>query len=154
DLNKRETPQEYLHARVKANKFANETKIDGSAFPSHTAIARLATPYGARDTRVMVLFHDNRAFTFFATAKDDAAFARLDPQFLEVARSLHTLSASERSIADGLQVRVQRARAGDSFAALAKRSPLNEHAELTLRLINDKFPSGEPVAGELIKTVE
>jgi predicted Zn-dependent protease len=49
---------------------------------------------------------------------------------------------------------VIKARAGDTFAALAKRSPLNTYAELTLRLINDKFPTGEPDTGETIKIIE
>ena len=51
-------------------------------------------------------------------------------------------------------MRVVRARPGDSFAALAKASPLAEYAVLTLRLINGKFPDGEPRAGESIKIIE
>jgi predicted Zn-dependent protease len=154
DMNKRVTPQEYLRERVKANALNGEGKLEGSQFPSHTAITRLNTPFGMRDTRVAVLFHGNRAFVLFATAKDDAAFKRLDPQFQAAMRSLHTLSDKERAIAEGLRLRVVKARAGDTFAELAKRSPLNTYAELTLRLINDKFPNGEPAAGESIKIIE
>lgn len=154
DLNKRVTPREYLHARVKTSAFKDEGSLSGTTFPSHTAIVRIDTPFGARDTRVAVLFHGNRAFMLFGTAKDDAGFKRLDPQFQAAMRSLHTLSSKERTIAEGLRLNVVKARAGETFAELAKRSPLNAYAELTLRLINDKFPSGEPAVGESIKIIE
>jgi predicted Zn-dependent protease len=154
DLNKRMTPQEYLRARVRSSSYAKEGKLDGTPLPAHTAVVRLNTPYGPRDVRVAVLFQNNRAFTIFGAAKDNAAFPRLDEQFLAAARSLHALTDKERALAEGLKLRVVKARPGETFAALAKRSPLSDYAELTLRLINDKFPTGEPVAGELIKIVE
>jgi predicted Zn-dependent protease len=154
DLGKRLTPQEYLRGRLKSGAFTNEGKLEGSTLPSHTAIVRLSTPYGVRNVRVVVLLRDNRAFTFFGTARDDSAFRELDAKFLATAKSLHALAGNERAIAEGLRLRIVKARAGDSFAALAKRAPLNDYAELTLRLINAKFPSGEPVPGELIKIIE
>ena len=46
-----------------------------------------------------------------------------------------------------------KAQPGDTFATLAKRSPVSDYAELTLRLINDKL-NGEPAPGEAIKVVE
>jgi predicted Zn-dependent protease len=154
DLNRRVTPQEYLHSRVKTNAFMDERALDGNALPSHTAVVRLAGPFGVRETRAVVLYYHNRAFTFFGVAKDNDAFQRLDASFLAAARSLHALTDKERAIAEGLRLRVIKVRAGESFATLAKRSPLNDYAELTLRLINDKFASGEPVAGELLKIIE
>ncbi len=154
DLNQRMTPQEYLRKRVQANAFADESTLGNGTMPSHTAVARLNTPFGVRDTRVIVVFQNNRAFTFFGAAKDEATFRQADSQFLAAGRSLHALVDKERAIAEGLRLRIVKARSGDTFAALAKRSPLSNYAELTLRLINDKFPSGEPVAGELVKIVE
>jgi predicted Zn-dependent protease len=154
ETNKRVTPQEYLHERVKAGGFRDEGKLEGTTLPSHTMIARLNTPFGTRDTRVTALFLGNRAFVLFGTTKDDAGFKSLDPQFQNAMRSLHALSEKERVIAQGLHVRVVKARTGDTFAELAKRSPLDTYAELTLRLINDKFPAGEPGAGESIKIIE
>ena len=49
---------------------------------------------------------------------------------------------------------ILRAGPGDSFASLAKKYPLKNDGESLLRLINDKFPDGEPRAGELIKIIE
>lgn len=154
DLNQRVTPREYLRRRVKTNAFLDERALEGSTLPSHTAVVRLAGPFGVRETRVVVLYQNNRAFTFFGAAKNADAFRRLDTLFLTAARSLHALTDKEQAIAEGLRLRVVKARAGEPFTVLAKRSPLNDYAELTLRLINDKFPSGEPVTGELMKVIE
>ncbi len=153
DLNKHVTPQEYLHTHIKANGFADERPVDGSALASTAATARLNTPFGARNTRVMVLIQHNRAFMLFGTAKDDDTFRRLDPAFLATARSVHALADNERKIAGGLHLRLIKAQPGDTFAVLAKRSPVSDYAELALRLINDKL-NGEPTPGETIKMVE
>jgi predicted Zn-dependent protease len=154
DLNKRVTPQEYLRERLKANALKDEGPIEGSPFPSHRAIVRINTPFGTRDTRVGVVFHGNRAFVLFGTAKEDALFRQLDSQFQTTMRGVHPLTDKERVIAQGLRVKIIKAKTGERFAELAKRSPLNSYAELTLRLINDKFPSGEPAPGESVKVIE
>ncbi len=45
--------------------------------------------------------------------------------------------------------------AGMTFAQLAKSMPqLGRNAEQQLRLMNGKYPSGEPQAGELIKVIQ
>jgi predicted Zn-dependent protease len=52
-----------------------------------------------------------------------------------------------------MRVHVVRARPGDTFASLAKKSPITNYSESMLRLINDKYPEGEPRPGEFIKII-
>jgi predicted Zn-dependent protease len=117
-------------------------------------VANLKTPFGARDTRVIALYYHQQAFLFFGAAKTDTLFGKTDEQLTAVVRGMRPLSSSERRLAQGLRLGLKPAPAGATFAALAAGSPLNAHAELMLRLINDKFPSGEPVAGERLKLIE
>jgi predicted Zn-dependent protease len=147
-------PRDFLRLRLKGVDLTRGSEIQGLAGPAYSAVARLRTPYGSRDTRVIALYARQQAFLFFAAAKADAGFGKLDGQVNTVVRSLRTLTDPERTLAQGLRLRVQQAPGGTTFAALAARAPLNTHAELMLRLINDKFPSGEPVAGERIKLIE
>lgn len=153
DLNKRITPEEFLKTRLKIDDLAQGAPLAGGALPSYSGIARLNTPFGRRDTRVSVVYHENRAFLFFGAAKTDAAFKEHDPAFAATARSLHPLNAEEKRIAEGLRLRVAPASAGQTLAQLAQKSPVTNYPELVLRLINDKFPAGEPAAGALIKTI-
>jgi predicted Zn-dependent protease len=68
--------------------------------------------------------------------------------------SFHAITAQERALAKPLRLRVITARAGLTFAELARSSPLGRFAEGHLRVINGLYPSGEPAAGQALKIVE
>ena len=70
-----------------------------------------------------------------------------------IALRLHALRPEERALARGLRVELMTARTGDSFAALARRAPLKNEPEAILRLLNGKYPQGEPAPGELVKLI-
>jgi predicted Zn-dependent protease len=141
-----------MKTRLKLGDLKDEKPVPGIDLPSHSAVARLSTPFGRRDARVAVVFQGNRAFTFFGASKD--GLEKHDPVFLAVAGSLHPLTKEEQRIAEGLRIRVVPAMPRDDFAKLAKRSPVTNYAESVLRLINDRFPNGEPQKGELVKIIE
>jgi predicted Zn-dependent protease len=148
------SPREFLRQRLKGVELTREGALQGLGGPAHSAVARLRTPFGSRDTRVIALNYRQQAFLFFGVAKADTAFGKIDDQVTAVVRGMRTLTEPERTLAQGLRLRLKQAPAGTTFAALAAKTPLNSHAELLLRLINDKFPSGEPAAGERIKLIE
>lgn len=52
-----------------------------------------------------------------------------------------------------VQVRLLTARSGDNFSRLAASSRLSKNAAMHLRVINGLFPNGEPVPGQLLKTI-
>jgi predicted Zn-dependent protease len=152
DLNKRMTPEEYVKQQLK-HSLKDGAPVPGTALPSYSGTATIKTPFGQRKTRVSVVYLDNRAFVLLGATKSDAGFAAADPQFLAAAASLHALKPEEKRLAQGLKLHAVRAAAGDSFDKLAKQSPLSGYATSVLRLINDKYPNGEPTPGELIKII-
>jgi len=152
DLNKRVPPAEYIKTRLKVGELKDAGPLTGTDAPSHTGIARLKTPFGPRETRVAVLYQDNRAFVLLGAADKD--LTGYDAQFLAAARSLRALKPDEKRLAEGIRLRVGKAGAGDTFAKLAARSPVSNYAESTLRLINAKYPDGEPKPGENIKVIQ
>lgn len=154
DLHKRITPREYMTQQLKLTGLSREGPLAGSELPSHTAVVRINTPFGPRETRVIVVYYGNRAFVFLGAAKVPEAFDGYDALFLATARSLRPLGEKERRLAEGLRLRLHRAAPGETFATLARRSPISDYPQMVLRLLNDKFPSGEPTPGELIKIVE
>lgn len=153
-LNKRLSPEAYLRARLKVDALRDGAPLAQAPAPSYAGVAPLNTPFGRRDTRVSVLFRDDRAFLFLAATKTDDLARQLDDAFLATARSLHPLTAEERRLADGLHLRVLPAASGRTFADLARSSPITNYAESVLRLVNDKFPAGEPVPGRPIKIIQ
>jgi predicted Zn-dependent protease len=93
-------------------------------------------------------------YQFLAAAKDPASLEKHDKEFLATVNSLRKLKSSERSLAKSRKIKLVTAKKGDTFAKLAKSSPLSSHPEEQLRLLNGMYPEGEPVPGQLIKIVE
>lgn len=107
-----------------------------------------------KPTRVAVVFLGGSAYSIGMQAKDAAALRQHKAAMEAAMSSFHAMGAQERALAKPLRLRVITAQAGQTFAALARSSPLGRFAENHLRVINGLYPSGEPVAGQSLKIVE
>jgi predicted Zn-dependent protease len=158
DLNLRIAPSEFMHQRLKLKDLKQAGELRGATFPSYTALTRLPWAFGTSlahsvDTRVSVLYFRDKAYVFYGASSTQEEFTRDDPLYLDSARSLHALTDAERKLADGLRIKIITAGAATSFAELGKDSPIPNYPERMLRLINDRYPHGEPQAGSKIKVV-
>jgi len=145
------TPQEYLVVGMKLRDLHDTQALKVNELPGYAGITRMQTPFGPRDTRVAVVFLHGQAFRFFGVARD--AGGAIERSFLDTVQSLHALRPEERALARGQRIELKTARTGDSFAALARRTSLKNDPEAILRLLNGKYPQGEPVPGELVKLI-
>lgn len=157
DLNRRIAPREFMEQRLKL-KLHQASVLPGTEFPSYTALTRLPWAFGTSlaqtvDTRVTVLYFRDKAYVFYGAASTDEEFTRLDPLYLDTARSMHALTQAERKLADGLHIKIITAATGINFAELGKDSPIPNYPERVLRLINDRYPNGEPQPGSKVKIV-
>ena len=148
------SPEEFLKARMKVPALDQAGSIKGLALPSYTGVVPESPAFGKYKTRAAVVYYDSKRFLFQGATKETGAFTVSDPLFLATIRSLHALTDKEKHLAEGQRVRMVRARVSDTFAGLARTSSLDNDSESILRLINDKFPDGEPQAGESIKIIE
>lgn len=146
------TPRDLIERGLKLTRYDEGRALDVRGNPGFTAVATLNTPFGPGPARVTVVFLKDKAFVFFGAARKDER-VRYDGAFLDTARELHALRDGERKLAEPLRIHIITARAGDTFASLAAASPLPANAEALLRLINDRYPAGEPVAGQPLKIV-
>jgi len=145
------TPQEYLVVSMKLHDLQDTRAFNINGLPAYSGVARMQTPFGPRDARVAVVFLRQQAFRFFGVARD--ANAAIERAFLDSVQSLHSLRPDERALARGQRIKLTTARAGDSFAKFARRAPLKNEPEAILRLLNGKYPQGEPAPGELVKLI-
>lgn len=144
------SPAQVLRQSIGASKAAriSSTTINGL----RAAIA--TTTIDGYPTRVACVFLGQSAFLFGAQARSQAAFNQQRGEIEATLSSFHALTNEERARAKPLRLRVTTARAGLTFAELARRSPLDRFADDQLRVINGMYPSGEPVAGQPLKIVE
>jgi len=146
------TPQALLEEKLKIDKVAG-APLENVTLPSFSTIQRLRTPWGRRRARVSAVYLNGKAYLIYGAAKSETRLKQLDSRFLATAASLRTLSREEKQLARGLHIRVTRIRKGQTFSGLAKRSPLPDYPEQTLRLINDRYPKGKLQAGDEIKLI-
>jgi len=122
-------------------------------FPSYTTRVPINTQFGRRHARVIVLFDGDHAYQFTGITRSADDMDRADSRFTAVARSFHHLSADEQKRASALRLHLIKAAADTRFETLAQHSPIRKYAESELRLMNDRYPKGEPQAGQTLKVV-
>lgn len=106
------------------------------------------------DALLTVWFRGDTAWLFVAAAKDARRFSALRREFDAISHSMSTLTRRDRANAAPRKIQLQRVRRGASFAALARSSSLESYQQEQLRLLNGVYPSGEPQAGEWVKTIK
>lgn len=153
DRNLRIPPLEFISKRLNQSKLREPRKIAINGFEAGTGIGRMTTPFGRRDTRIVVLYHGDKAFIFLG-ATNASSISQYDQQFLETTESFSRLAPEDRGYAQGLQLKVVRAEPSDTIEMLANRSPLSNYPRVQLRLLNDLYPDGEPQPSQYLKIVK
>lgn len=116
----------------------------------YTGLVTAKTPYGTRNVRVSSRRHGKDHVFLFAGFSSSG---RPDSAVFSTAGSVRELTDAEQRLAKARRIHLVRAQQGDTFSRLAADSGLDAYAEDQLRLLNGMYPDGEPVAGQLIKTV-
>ena len=148
------TPEAFArdHLALTAIEDGEQTRMGG--LPAYTGTALRNTPIGERRTRFVVLLLAKDAYVFLALAEDEAAQPLADAKLLETAKSFRLLTPEERHLGGELRIRLRETADSGDYEELAKQSPLRDHAQDQLRLLNGDYPDGAPVPGRLIKVVE
>lgn len=143
----------FIRDELKISPLQQGRPLTATSQAGYTGIARMNSPFGARNTRVSVVYQNNKAFIFFGTQQADSASPGHDQDFLATAASLHPLTPKEIALARAVRLHLVNARPGDTFARLARDVTGVDDAESMLRLINDKYPRGEPASGDILKLI-
>ena len=70
DLNKKQTPEEFLKENFGSNLREAE-EVQTASFKGYTAITKGKTPFGTQDTRIAVVFKGKQVYQFLAAAEDE-----------------------------------------------------------------------------------
>ncbi len=154
DINKRISPREFMIQRLGLSNLTDETAIKVNGLDAHTGISVINTSAGQRPVRFTVIYLDQRAFIIAGMTENPNDLSRYDKDIMETAQSFHALTDNEKILAKPLHLKVVQADENTRFTTLAKQSPIETHAEAKLRLLNAKYPNGEPFKGELLKIVQ
>ncbi|MCG8379335.1 MAG: M48 family metalloprotease [Proteobacteria bacterium] len=154
DINKKISPRDFMFQRLGLSNLDSESSLSINGLPAHTGISVVRTTEGSRPTRFVVIYYEQRAYIIAGTSKEPGQIAKFDQLILNTAKSFHQLTENERVLAKPLRLSVVQAGESTRFIDLARQSPLENHAESKLRLLNAKYPHGEARKGELLKIVK
>ena len=153
DLNKRQTPKEYLNEQFKGD-ISEGQNVQTSSFKGYTGLTTLKTQGGKLPSRVAAIFDGKLVYQILIAGKTSTALIANDDAALKTIKSLRKLKRDEKSLAKPKYIKLIRAKSGDTFSKLAKSSDISSHPVEQLRLLNGMYPDGEPKAGQLIKGVQ
>jgi len=141
--------QSYLSSKFQ--NFHDARRVNTGEDTGLSGLATISNEQGQQsNVRVGMITRGNQAFVLTAQGSSFVP----DQSFYSVAQSIRRLKPEERKLATGGKIKLIKARRGDTVRSLAQRSNLTEYAESQIRLINNLYPDGEPVAGQMIKIIE
>ena len=149
-IGKNQTIDNYLASKF--SRLQSTRYIDSSFGRAFSGLATVTDGQSGQSQNVLVsaIKRGDQAFIVAGLGRNDLPNAAL----VSVTKKMRALKRSERPLAEGREIKLIRAKQGDTFAALARRSNLDDYAEDQLRLINGMYPSGEPRAGQMIKLIK
>lgn len=139
-------PEELLHQRVRGQRLVAGVELQQAGLQGYSAVLAGNSP-----KRLAVVQQGERAYLFVGVVRGQTSLQSQDEQFMQVIKSFRPLSAVERKQAEPLRIQLVKAAPGQSMAALAKHSKLPGDAQMTLRLLNNLYPTGEPRPGDWLK---
>ncbi|MGB4073701.1 M48 family metalloprotease [Pseudomonas sp.] len=141
-------PEELLHQRVRGQRLVAGVELQQAGLQGYSAVLAGNSP-----KRLAVVQQGERTYLFVGVVRGQTSLQSQDEQFMQVIKSFRPLSAAERKQAEPLRIQLVKAAPGQSMAALAKHSKLPGDAQMTLRLLNNLYPTGEPRPGDWLKVV-
>ena len=154
DLNRKISAKE-LMSRLYGDDLQQGREIKSSEYKGYAATVKMDTTFGnAHKCRVAILYKNKKeAFQFIATTKKGSDYFKNVLTFDDTIQSLRKLKANEKALGEPKRIHIHKVKKGETFKKLSKKTAFTTHAENRLRVINNKFPSGEPSAGSLIKLI-
>ena len=154
DLNRKISAKE-LVGRLYGDDYKNGKEINTSEYKGYVATVEINTSFGdGHKCRVAILYKNKKeAFQFIATTKDEKNFEKNIGIFDDTIKSIRKLKASEKEYGEPKRIKLYKVKKGDTFKSLSLKSSFSTHAENRLRVINNMFPTGEPIIGSTIKLV-
>jgi predicted Zn-dependent protease len=147
------SPEQFVKQHMQLDSLRHGKKLDAGGLKGYTAVANGSTPFGTRRVRYAVVYRNGSAYIFAGTAAGRNNQQAYDAATLATAKSLHSLTAAEKKLATEKKLDIIRATSGMTYSGLARRSPINDHPEEQLRLLNDQYPTGEPEPSRILKIV-
>ncbi len=149
----KQTPRQYLTDTLKRDDIVSGEAIKVGGYECYVGKLDLAKGKW-KANMIAVVFKDGGVYLFKGEAGEDGNAETFEADFRATVQSFRAMQPADLKVANNQRIKVIEAKPSDTYAALATKSSLRNHAEETLRLLNGDYPHGEPRAGNPIKIVQ
>ncbi|TVS17969.1 MAG: peptidase M48 [Gammaproteobacteria bacterium] len=145
------SPEQFITGHLGLEVAAGEAiEVDG--MPAYLAVLA-RQDNAARLQLAAVAFKEGRAYIFRGNNEDSSFDGPFIEGFSETVGSFRNMQAGDRSAATETRVALVQARPGDTFESMARRYRMGRDGADRLRLLNGRYPRGEPRAGDYVKVL-
>ena len=145
-----ESPEDFIRSTLDISRLSKGEAINQARLKGYTGISQQTND---TQQRIAVIYYGRGAYVFTGKmlTETNTKLSQYDNDFLAIIRSFRpTLT---RSAQRTKTIHYVKAKAGASYAKLARQLKLGVKGEAELRLINNAYPHGEPTAGQWIKII-
>lgn len=148
------TPSEYVTDVLQRDDVKTGAEVDINGFLTYVGEIDVSDSVGTKNAEyIAVMYRGADIFLFKGECGPQGPVVDCEDWFGATVQGLRTMRAQDKQTVSGRGIRVLTAEPSQTYAELAARSALREHAEEKLRLLNAHYPNGEPRAGDRVKTV-
>jgi len=149
---KRKSPEKYVEDVLQRDDVTSGEELDINNQPAF--IGEIDTSGSNVQLQLIgVLYSRDDVFLFKGECGAKGDPEKFREQFRATMAGLRPMTTEDANLANSQRIAVIVANPGQTYAELARGSPLRDYAEETLRLLNGGHPNGEPRAGDYIKIV-
>ena len=150
---KKQTPEEYITDTLKRDDVTTGEAVEVNGLPGYVGEIEVASG-DAKARMIAVVYKDRAVYLFKGEAGPQGDPERFKTDFRQIVESFRNMEESDLAVAQSKKIRVIVAEPGDTFAKLARESSIKNRGEDLLRVINGKWPHGEPRAGDYVKIIK
>lgn len=129
-------------------------RIDEPGREGFGGTLRLSTPFGWRQTRVLLIRISGETFQLIAASDQEPWPANHARAIRDTFHGLRALSSQDQSLARAWRLDLRRVQSGQGIAELAAFSPRFPEAQIQIRLLNDLYPNKEPSINQWVKIIQ
>lgn len=149
---KRRKPGDYVRKEFKRDDIVTNEEFEVHGYPAW--IGEVDTANSPTPLMLMgVIYKGQDLFLFSGQCGNESDPDAFRDAFMTTFRSVRAMSLAEVAAAETNRIRVIPVSPGDTFAVLARSTPIRRDGEEVLRLLNGGHPHGEPRAGDYVKLI-
>lgn len=146
-------PKQFLKRTLRVDDYENAREL--TVNEHEVFLVDLPFEEGTRAaSRLALIYRGPEVYVVRSDAGSNTKVEDFENWFEELLSGVRTMTPDDHKMVQVRRISVIEARPGETFEDYASRTSLRSYPAETLRLLNGKYPNGQPRAGDYVKIVQ